>query len=182
MRNLILMACFVCALSACATLTDVGRIALDRAQTVSSALALRDGYVDLKAQIVANADVFSDQERAALEMEKQAIEDFYKDILALSKAGSVSSMFVKADDFLTTMLVVRGSVDRAIDIVQPKINQLNPGGSLAAAQFIGNYRVASMRMDAMLAQNNRAEAVKQAATLIKAAVPIVTGLLSSASL
>lgn len=155
----------------------IGKVALDRAQTISSALALRDGYVDLREQIIANADAFTAEEQTALEVERAQVEGFYTQILALSRGGSASEIVVKADDFLTTILIVRASVDRAIGIIQPKMAQLNPDGAMAAAGFISDYRRFSLRLDELLAKNNRAEAVRMAATFLKAAAPVITSLL-----
>lgn len=179
-RMLIFTALFV-GLTGCQTLIDVagdfGRVALDRAQTISSALALRDGYVELKTQIIANAEQFTPEEQAALESERIVVEDFYAKVIALSRGGNAEQILVKSDEFLTVVLMVRQSVDRAILIIGPKMAQLNPEGAKAAAQFIGNYERFSAELDGLLARNNRAEAVRVAATFLKAAVPVITGLL-----
>jgi len=165
----------------CQTVLDVAgdfsRVALDRAQTISSALALRDGYIDLKEQIIENADAFTPDEQAMLEAESQQVEGFYSQILSLSRGGSATEIVVKADDFLTAILVVRASVDRAIGVIQPKISTLNPEGAMAAAGFIADYRRFSLRLDELLAKNNRAEAVQMAAKFLKAAAPVVVSLL-----
>ncbi|MDC3312692.1 hypothetical protein OAV22_02020 [Flavobacteriaceae bacterium] len=156
---------------------DFGRVALDRAQTISSALALRDGYVDLKTQITENADTFTPEEQTALEFEAAQVEGFYEQILQLSRGGSASEIIVNADEFLTTVLIVRGSVDRAINIIQPKIGELNPDGAMAAAGFIADYNRFSFKLDELLMKNNRAEAVQMAARFLKAAAPVVVSLL-----
>lgn len=169
------------ALVGCQTITDFatefGGVALDRAQTISSALALRDGYLDLKAEVIENADAFTVEEQAQLEAERAHVEQFYESIMALSRGGSASQIVVRADDFLDTVLTVRASVDRAIMIIQPKIGVLNGDGALAVSNFISNYHRLSLQLDQLLARNNRAEAVQMAARLLKAAAPVIAGLL-----
>jgi len=180
LRMLIFVAAFV-ALTGCQTVLnaagDFGRVALDRAQTISSALALRDGYINLKKQILVNVEQFTDEEQASLEAERVVVEDFYQQIIGLSRGGSAEQMLVKADDFLTAVLTVRQSIDGAVTIIGPKASSLNPEGAIAAARFIGNYEQFSDELDLLLAKNNRAEAVRVAATFLKAAVPVIKSLL-----
>ena len=171
----------VALLVGCAGLPDslqsFGRVALDRAQTISSALALRDGYIGLKSEILINAEHFTPEEQALLSDQSAQIEAFYGRVVALSRGGTASEILVNADDFLQNLLTVRAATDRAIAIIQPKIVELNPGGAIAAAKFIGNYQGFSARLDDLLERNNRAEAVRMAAAFFKAAVPVITSLL-----
>jgi len=160
------------------SLQNFGKVALDRAQTISSALALRDGYLNLKQHLVENSDAFSEEEQSTLEQERDNVEKFYMQVLALSRGGSASTMLVNADEFLSTVLDVRSSVDRAISIIQPKSAAMGSEGIIATSQFVTNYNRFSGELDALLAKNNRAEAVKVAAKFMKAAIPVIAGLIT----
>ena len=157
--------------------TNVGKVALDRAGTVSSALALRDGYIDLKAQIIANASSFSEEEQALLTEESLKVEGFYNKIITLARGGTASQILVNSSEFLSSVIVVRSSVDRAIEVIQPKMSELNPEGVLAVAGFISDYRKFSDQLDVLLAKNDRADAVRAASTFLKFAVPVIASLL-----
>lgn len=167
--------------AACANLPDslqsFGRVALDRAQTIGNALALRDAYIELDKQIRINSEVFDDQEIVSLKIESENVHKFYLQVVALSRGGSAETILVNADDFLTSVLTVRASIDSAIRIIQPKIQNLNAEGAVAAGDFIANYRSFSLKLDLLLAKNNRAEAVRMTASFLKAAVPVITSFL-----
>lgn len=178
-KTVVMIALFF--VSACASLPDslqsFGRVALDRAQTISNTLALRDAYIELDKQIRFNSDVFTDDEIVSLKLESENVEQFYMQIVSLSRGGSAETILVNADDFLTTVLTVRASVDSAIRIIEPKIQSLNADGAVAAGDFIANYRQFSFKLDLLLAKNNRTEAVRMTATLLKAAVPVITSFI-----
>ena len=165
----------------CASLPDslqsFGRVALDRAQTISNALALRDAYIELDKQIRVNSKAFSDDEIVSLKLENENVQKFYLQIVALSRGGSADKILVNADEFLTTILTVRASIDSAIRIIEPKIQSLNADGAVAAGDFIASYRQFSLKLDLLLAKNNRAEAVRMTATFLKAAVPVIVSFI-----
>jgi len=113
----------------------------------------------------------------ALENESQKVSTFYLQVLSLSRGGSAETMLVNADDFLTSVLTVRSSIDSAILIIKPKLQSLDQDGSFAAADFISNYKHFSLRLDLLLAKNNRREAVQMTATFLKSAIPVITSFL-----
>jgi len=157
---------------------SAGKVVLDRAKTLSSALALRDGYLDLRVQIIANADSFTSDEQSELQIERENVEAFYQNFIELTRGGTASEVVVNVDEFLDSVLTVRESVNSALIIIEPKLGQLNPEGTLAAANFIANYRSLSLHLDQLLVKNNRAEAVQMAARLLRAATPVITSLLA----
>lgn len=180
-KKLLMLVLLTFSMVGCASLPDslqsFGRVALDRAQTISNALALRDAYIELDKQIRVNSDVFTDDEIVSLKLESENVEKFYLQVVSLSRGGSAETILVNADEFLTTILTVRASVDSAIRIIEPKIQSLNAEGAIAAGDFIASYRKFSFRLDMLLAKNNRAEAVRMTAAFLKAAVPVITSFI-----
>lgn len=165
-------------LTGCQTFIQATSVALDRAQTVSSAFALRDGYVHLKAHVIENFHIYTPEEQDIIKSESAKVELFFQRIIDLSGSENTSEMLVNADEFLSVALVARSSVNKAIGIIQPKIGLFSSDGAVAAGHFIASYQKLSIRADESLAKNNRAEAVRMTATFLKAAVPVITSLIA----
>lgn len=179
----LLLATSLTVLSGCATIAEyastagkVASVALDRANTVSNAFALRDGYLTVKEQVVANSELFTTEELVELESHATIMESFAKTVLELAQSGNGNDMLVNADEFLQAVLIVRESVNRSIAIVEPKLELMGTSALITGTNAFSSYQKLSGKLDALLAKNDRKEAVLLAANFLRAAVPVIQSL------
>lgn len=182
-KLLIIITMAATVLVGCSTIRDIGQTAataatavLNKANTVSTALALRDGYSDMKASVIENADLFSTDELAELEYHAAIIESFYSTVTGLASSGNTNDMLVHADEFLDAVLIVRSTIDNAIAIIEPKASLMGSDDLISTAITIRNYRNVSGKLDAVLAKDSRKESILVATSLLKAAIPVLQTL------
>lgn len=180
LRNLFIAITTAIMLSGCATVLEfsqnVATVALDKASTISNALALRDGYSDVKSAVVENADLFEPSELVELELHSAIIESFYSTVTGLAQSGNANEMLVNADEFLDAVLIVRSSVDRVIAIIEPKAALMGTEALVSTVNTFRNYRNLSSKLDVLLTKNDRKQAVLMAAQLMKSAIPVLQTL------
>jgi uncharacterized protein YceK len=177
MRKLLIVVLVAAVMAGCATVREYSQTAatvvLSKATTVSTALAIRDGYSDVKAAVLDNPELFSAEELATLEYHSTIIESFYSTITGLASSGTTDEMLVHAGEFLDAVLIVRSAIDRAIAIIEPKTSLMGAGFHISTTRAFRNYQDLSDKLDVVLAKNSRREAIILATSMLQAAIPIL---------